>query len=210
MKRILLLLILFCALTGIALAQPETEPETVQVDSLIDFGVGIDLLKTLIATFLGRYYGLLIGVFLAFLIFNYIKGVSEGRKMRQKRKLQECKLIEKQNQRAQENQLLRERALIRKYSFGDDDTVSRIQLEMYSERVRDEKEDLQLAPIEDDVIDNHIDRGGTYWHSDGSEEGSTRSDEETVGFGNSSTVDLRRKYCNCSHRETDDDEGGGY
>jgi hypothetical protein len=83
-KKILLFFLVFQILCGIIAAQtvPETLPplasKEVPIDMLIDFGSITDILISIFSTFLGEYYGLLIGIFVAYLCMGYIQGLAEG------------------------------------------------------------------------------------------------------------------------------------
>jgi hypothetical protein len=210
MKRILLFFVLFFILCVPLSAQPVPEITGIRVDPLVNFDNVFDMLKDIAVELLSQYYGLLLVIFVTFLIFNYIQGILEGKKVEAKREKQLRESAGCQRERAQEKQLMRERALIRKYSFGNDETVARIQLEMSSEKIQKDSGELRLAPIDDDAVDNSADRGGMYWHFDGTEEGCPENEEETVGFGNSTTVDLRPKYRNHFRYRVDDDRNDGY
>jgi hypothetical protein len=208
MKRILLFLLLFCFIVSGVFAQPVPEvpppiqPQDVQLESLVDFGGIFDILLDLFVGFLVNYYGLLFGIFVAYLIYGYIRGVFEGRKERLRRE----RVERKRQIVVEEKRLGREREYIRHFAHVDEETALRIQKEMYrAESVGSKDDDLRLAPS-DGIKGNNVARAEIFQKEDG-----ISLFEETVTMGNSTTVVIRIDKRGRFHRGMEDDgEYGGY
>jgi hypothetical protein len=235
MKRILLFLLLFCffvfgiigGIWGQSVPgedQPH-QPEPVHFEPLIEFN--FDFLWEMLSGFLADYYGFLIAFFFVYLILGTIKSFFEGRQERLRRervvRLEEERYERNQlraDRQVEEKRLQRERALIRKYTGVDEQTALRIQTEMYRKKFDDE--DLQLAPIDDDVPGNNVDRGGVFWKASDSSNFDSMVDDDnsefyedtaTINNSESSTVIIpkdKRKQDRFYRSMEDDYEGGGY
>jgi hypothetical protein len=226
-KKILLFFLVFQILCGIIIAQsapdslPPLAPKEVQVDMLIDFSGMIDVLWEIFTSFLAEYYGLLIGIFVAYLFMGYIQGIAEGynERIRQKRILLQSE--QKSAVKRRENERERDRKFLSRY-LGDSSSVDRVLHDIEGDNWKDavtlHRKEVELCvapsdpgdlPIDDvsvidyefyvDKDDNVVKRASqeygtrftTYWTKEGYEEGS-----ESI------------KYCKNFH--SDDDEGDYY
>ena len=218
MKRILFLL-LFCFFGGgLLFADSGQGPEKIVVNPLFNFDEIYVTLREILIQLFFEYYYLVLGFVAVLLLLYYFQGMLESRQMRRVRERREqeyrrdCR--DKNEMRQIEKQLARERDLIRRYARVDAETALRIQNEMYRKESNEhDEEELVLASVDDDVFpSNNIDRAGTFWRSDGSEEGSNSFSEDTVSINESSTVIIpaHKRKQDRFYRGMEDDDNGGY
>jgi hypothetical protein len=219
MIGILSFLLLFYLLCNAVLAQlvpevpPPIVPETTGVDMLVDFGGIFNTLLEVFTGFLADYYGLLIGIFVAYLLWGYVQGIFESKKERLLREQaeQQAERVEQENRlrmvkKVEDKRLFRERELIRRYAGVDEEQALRMQNEMYRYESKGSNEkELGLAPLEDDneVYSNNVSRADIFED--------TSYLEDTATIRESSTVIMRDTQRNRIHRSMDDDdEYSGY
>jgi hypothetical protein len=212
MKRILFLLLFCFFCCGILFAESGQGPEKIVVHPLFNFdGIFDNLLNILIQLFL-QHIELVLGFVFVMLLMSYFQGVLEGGKMRRdrERRNREYQLENsiRSEMRRIDKRLAHERELILKY-VQDSEAATRIQFEMQDKnweqslKLFKEKDELQLAPLDDDpdVYPNNksmfVGRSdmpeyydvfyndevapydtnsgwSTYWREDGSEEGNNK------------------------------------
>ncbi|MDR2441863.1 MAG: hypothetical protein LBE12_21115 [Planctomycetaceae bacterium] len=216
MKRILLFLLLFCFFGSIVFAAESDDLPKLVVAPFINFDQIFVSLKQILFQIFYQYYQLILGIVVVILLLSYFQSILEDRRMREGRERRELEyrrnFRERSEMSREEKRLLKERDLICRYAQVDKDQSLRIQNEMYRSS-QESEEELGLAPIDDEVPGNNIDRGGTFWRPDGSEEGSDPFFEDTATISESSTViipDHKRRQDRFYRSMENDDDGGGY
>jgi hypothetical protein len=150
MKRILLFLLLFCFLGSIVFAAEPDEPPKLIVAPLFNFDQIFVTLKQILMQLFFQYYHLLFGIVAVIMLLSYFQSILNDRRMQEEQERRELEYRrdyrDRYEMRRDEKQLARERDLIRKYIFGSESDVDRIQWEMHQE-VKEEEEELRLAPL---------------------------------------------------------------
>jgi hypothetical protein len=168
MKRILLFLLLFCCFLGsMALAVEPDKPPKLIVAPLVNFDqIFVMLLQILLRLFF-QYYHLLIGIAAVVILLYYFQSILEDKRMEEERERRELAYRrdyrERSEMRRLEKSLERERDLIRKYIFGSENDVDRVQWEMHQE-AGEEDEELRLAPheLDDNAVIHDVSGEGLF------------------------------------------------